>query len=66
MNHAYVRPGGVVQDLPPGAVDKIRDYVKLMPKRFPDYAKLCNENPIFKGRTEGVGYLDLAGCMALA
>jgi NADH-quinone oxidoreductase subunit D len=65
MNHAYVRPGGVVQDLPPGAVDKIRDYIKLMHKRFPDYAALCNENPVFKGRTEGVGYLDLAGCMAL-
>jgi NADH-quinone oxidoreductase subunit D len=65
MNHAYVRPGGVAQDLPPGAYDKIRDYCKLMRKRFPDYAKLCNENPIFKSRTEGVGYLDLAGCMAL-
>ncbi|MEY9925468.1 NADH-quinone oxidoreductase subunit D [Catenulispora sp. GP43] len=65
MNHAYIRPGGVVQDLPPGAVDKIGSYVKLMRKRFPDYAKLCNENPIFKGRTEGVGHLDLAGCMAL-
>ncbi|NUR58036.1 MAG: NADH-quinone oxidoreductase subunit D [Catenulispora sp.] len=65
MNHAYVRPGGVAQDLPPGAVDKIGSYIKLMRKRFPDYAKLCNENPIFRGRTEGVGYLDLAGCMAL-
>jgi NADH-quinone oxidoreductase subunit D len=65
MNHAYVRPGGVAQDLPPGAVDKIGSYVKLMRKRFPDYAKLCNENPVFRGRTEGVGYLDLAGCLAL-
>ncbi|MBS2534800.1 NADH-quinone oxidoreductase subunit D [Catenulispora sp. NF23] len=65
MNHAYIRPGGVAQDLPPGAVDKIGSYIKLMRKRFPDYAKLCNENPIFKGRTEGVGHLDLAGCMAL-
>jgi NADH-quinone oxidoreductase subunit D len=65
MNHAYIRPGGVAQDLPPGAVDKIGSYIKLMRKRFPDYAKLCNENPIFRGRTEGVGHLDLAGCMAL-
>ena len=65
MNHAYIRPGGVAQDLPPGAVDKIGSYIKLMRKRFPDYAKLCNENPIFKGRTEGVGFLDLTGCMAL-
>ena len=25
MNHAYIRPGGVAQDLPPGAVEKIRE-----------------------------------------
>ena len=25
MNHAYIRPGGVAQDLPPGALDKIRE-----------------------------------------
>src|SRR5450432_1624998 len=25
MNHAYIRPGGVIQDLPTGAVEKIRE-----------------------------------------
>src|SRR5438309_9859687 len=30
MNHAYVRPGGVAQDLPHGAVDKIRDFIHYM------------------------------------
>jgi NADH-quinone oxidoreductase subunit D len=65
MNHAYIRPGGLAQDLPPGAVDKIREFLTLMPKRIKDIEALCNENPIFRGRTEGVGYLDLTGCMAL-
>ena len=65
MNHAFIRPGGVAQDLPPGALDEIRDFVKLMKKRFPEFAKLCNANPVFKGRLEGVGHLDLAGCLAL-
>jgi NADH-quinone oxidoreductase subunit D len=65
MNNAYIRPGGVSQDLPSGAVDKIREFIKLMRKRLPEYADLCNENPIFKGRLENVGYLDLTGCMAL-
>jgi NADH-quinone oxidoreductase subunit D len=65
MNHAFIRPGGVAQDLPPGALDKIRDYITWMNKHLPEYAELCNANPIFKGRLEKVGYLDLAGCMAL-
>ena len=59
MNHAFIRPGGVAQDLPPGALDEIRDFVALMKKRLPEYADLCNANPIFKGRLEDVGHLDL-------
>lgn len=65
MNNAYVRPGGVAADVPNGGLDKITKTVKLLRQRLPEYAALCNENPIFKRRTEGVGYLNLAGCMAL-
>ncbi|MFE5327891.1 NADH-quinone oxidoreductase subunit D [Embleya sp. NPDC056575] len=65
MNHAYIRPGGLAQDLPPGAVDKIRELVNILPGRIHEYELLLNDNAIFKGRTQGIGYLDLAGCMAL-
>ena len=65
MNHGYVRPGGLVQDLPPGAFDKIRELLTLLPTRFRDYENLLNENHIWKARTEGIGHLDLTGCMAL-
>ncbi|MFH5230027.1 NADH dehydrogenase (quinone) subunit D [Antrihabitans spumae] len=65
MNHAYVRPGGLVQDLPSDAVGKIRDLLELMPKRLHDLELLLNENPIWRARTVGIGYLDLTGCMAL-
>jgi NADH-quinone oxidoreductase subunit D len=65
MNHAFIRPGGVAQDLPPGALDKIRDYIVWMKKHLKEYAELCNANPIFKARLQNVGHLDLAGCMAL-
>ncbi|WP_037603740.1 NADH-quinone oxidoreductase subunit D [Streptacidiphilus rugosus] len=65
MNHAYVRPGGLAQDLPPGALDQIREGVDLLRKRLPEYDKLATDNPVFKARLMDVGYLGLAGCMAL-
>ncbi|WP_042429614.1 NADH-quinone oxidoreductase subunit D [Streptacidiphilus anmyonensis] len=65
MNHAYVRPGGLAQDLPPGALDQIREGVKLLRSRMHEYDKLATDNPVFKARLVDVGYLDLAGCMAL-
>jgi len=65
MNHAYLRPGGVAQDMPDGTITKLRDTVKLLKKRLPEYAALCNANPIFKGRLKNVGHLDLPGCLAL-
>ena len=65
MNLAYVRPGGVAQDLPEGALTKIREGVTLMRKNFKDNAPLLIGNSIWMKRTQGIGYLDLAGCTTL-
>ncbi|WP_306361676.1 NADH dehydrogenase (quinone) subunit D [Nocardia sp. CC227C] len=65
MNHAYIRPGGLAQDLPEDGVTKVRELLAIMPKRLRDLELLLNENPIWKARTRDVGYLDLTGCMAL-
>ncbi|MBN3459204.1 NADH-quinone oxidoreductase subunit D [Mycobacterium sp. DSM 3803] len=65
MNHAYIRPGGLVADLPDEAIPQLRDLLKLLPKRLRDLENLLTENDIWKARTQGIGYLDLAGCMAL-
>ncbi len=65
MNHNYIRPGGLAQDLPPNAVDEIAEFIPLMSRRLSDMENLLNENYIWKARTRGVGYLDLTGCMAL-
>src|SRR5579859_7734156 len=32
MNHAYIRPGGVAQELPPGALDQIREFLGSAPR----------------------------------
>ncbi|MCA0179029.1 MAG: NADH-quinone oxidoreductase subunit D [Actinobacteria bacterium] len=65
MNHAYIRPGGVAQDLPAGAIQAIREMIPLLRQGFHELELLMLENPILKGRMVGVGHLDLTGCMAL-
>ena len=65
MNSAYIRPGGVAQDLPPNAKTEISDALKPLRVALREMGNLLNENAIWKARTEDVGYLDLAGCMAL-
>lgn len=65
MNMAYVRPGGVSVDLPAGAVDKIGEFLKVMPGRLKEMRKLLDANPVYTRRTRDVAYLDLTGCMAL-
>src|SRR5260370_39527273 len=37
MNMAYVRPGGLAQDLPADAVKKIREFLVYMPKKLKEY-----------------------------
>jgi NADH-quinone oxidoreductase subunit D len=65
MNMAYVRPGGVAQDVPDEAIPKIRDFLKIMPKRLREYESLLSGQPIWLERTKNVGVLDLTGCVAL-
>ena len=63
MNHAYIRPGGVSIDLPENGLATLRGLIEWLHKHLPEYAKFCNENPIFQGRMRGVATLDLTECM---
>jgi NADH-quinone oxidoreductase subunit D len=65
MNHAYVRPGGLAQDLPPGAVEQIRAWLPEMHRELADMEALLSGQPIWKARLKGIGYLDVTGCLAL-
>jgi NADH-quinone oxidoreductase subunit D len=65
MNHAFIRPGGVAQDLPPEGPAELIAAMDNLDAYAPDLDKLLVEETIWKDRTSGIGYLDLAGCMAL-
>jgi NADH-quinone oxidoreductase subunit D len=55
MNHAYIRVGGLVMDLPEGAEGRIRAFLELMPGRIREYEGLLTGNPIWRQRTVGIG-----------
>jgi len=65
MNHAYIRPGGLAQDLPEGALEKVEDLVRILPGRFDGLEKLLTDNPVWKARLSGTGFLDTQACLAL-
>ena len=65
MNHAYIRIGGVVMDLPDGATDAIEDFLDMMPGRIREYESLLSSNPIWIQRNAGVGILSAEEAIAL-
>ena len=65
MNHAFIRPGGLAQDLPVGAEGKVRKVIETLRKNFKDTANMLVDNSVWTARTKDVGYLDLTGCVAL-
>jgi NADH-quinone oxidoreductase subunit D len=65
MNHAYVRPGGVAQDLPEGYEDAIRRWIKETDKEITGLDRLLRGQPIWINRLKGVGWIGIEGCLAL-
>jgi NADH-quinone oxidoreductase subunit D len=65
MNHAYVRPGGVAQDLPAGYEEKIRDWIKEMREELYGIDKLLTGQTIWVNRLKNVGWIGVEGCIAL-
>ncbi len=55
MHAAYIRPGGVTQDLPDGLLEEIANFAEEFPKRIDDLESLLTENRIFKQRLVEIG-----------
>jgi NADH-quinone oxidoreductase subunit D len=59
MNHAWVRPAGVSQDLPEGTEGRVRKFVADMRGKIDEYETLLTRNPIWLERTRGIGRLSV-------
>lgn len=55
MHSAYIRPGGVHQDLPLGLLEEIAIFIKEFPQKIDHLEDLLTENRIFKQRMVDVG-----------
>jgi NADH-quinone oxidoreductase subunit D len=65
MNHAYIRPGGVSQDLPDGYDAAIRTWIKEQREELRGVDKLLRGQPIWVNRLKDVGWIGVEGCIAL-
>ena len=65
MNHAYVRPGGVAQDLPDGAIERVREWCKDFRKELDGVDKLLRGQTIWVSRLKDTGWIGVEGCLAL-
>ena len=55
MHAAYIRPGGVHQDLPAGLTDRMTGFIEAFPKRLDEIETVLTDNRIWKQRTVDIG-----------
>jgi NADH-quinone oxidoreductase subunit D len=55
MHAAYIRPGGVHQDLPPNLLVEIDQFINQFPQKIDDMESLLTNNRIFKQRLVDIG-----------
>ncbi|MCO6459097.1 MAG: NADH dehydrogenase (quinone) subunit D [Pirellulaceae bacterium] len=57
FTNSYTRVGGLMHDITPAAIDRIRAFLEDFPHTLEDMERLLNRNRIFVDRTKGVGLL---------
>ena len=57
FTNSYTRVGGVMHDMTPITIEKIRDFIKVFPKTIEDMERLLNRNRIFVDRTKDVAVM---------
>src|SRR4051794_8427152 len=57
LHTRYFQIGGVAEDIPPGWVEKCREFIRIFPERLEQYEALLDQNEIWLSRTRNVGIL---------
>ena len=62
MNLSYIRVGGLQYDLPPQFPPMVERFLAEFPRWMHDFRTLLVDNPIFLGRTQGIGTITAEQC----
>ena len=63
MNHGFIRPGGLANDVPDTFDARVRQVVAELRDRIDEIEDLLTKNPIWIERNKGVGVLDAETCL---
>jgi NADH-quinone oxidoreductase subunit D len=65
MMTSYIRPGGLALEPPRGWAERVTKFINGFPSKIDEYESLLTENRIWKGRTQGVGFMSLEDMLDL-
>ncbi len=65
MNHAFIRPGGLAQDVPADFVGRLSEVIDAIPGKIDELEDLLTQNPLWLERNSGVGILTREQCLDL-
>jgi NADH-quinone oxidoreductase subunit D len=63
MNHGYIRPGGLAQDVPNDFTERVNHVLTEFPERVGEFEDLLADNPVWLERNKGVGIFDVDQCL---
>ncbi len=65
MMTSYIRIGGLALEPPRGWQDRVGKFINAFPSKVDEYEELLDANPIWKRRTQGVGFTPLEDLLDL-
>ncbi len=65
MMTSYIRIGGVALEPPRGWEKRMKSFIDQFPSKVDEYESLLDNNPIWKIRTQGVGYVSIEDMLDL-
>jgi NADH-quinone oxidoreductase subunit D len=65
MMTSYIRIGGLALEPPRGWQNAVGKFIRRFPSKVDEYEDLLDSNPIWKARTQGVGFISLEDMLDL-